>query len=231
MNTTLRTLTTSAMLCAAASTSLLLLPGCANESPFKVRREIRETVVVELGADDKLRVNGSSENPFELANILDRLGNQAPGRKVTLIMGNGANETAIPVVKNMARHAGLGEVTVTTPGEIRKRSRAIKPEEKPAPTGATAVAGTTPPPAITPARPGNPNVVTIEVSSDNEFKINGYPVSYEDFPKTLRNIGASNPGKPVEFRRAKDSLENAIFFVYKECTAAGLGKITSAPAN
>ncbi|MDR2430126.1 MAG: hypothetical protein LBD14_04420 [Puniceicoccales bacterium] len=227
MNTALRTLTTGAMLCAAASAPLLLLPGCASESPFKVRREIRETVVIELGAHDKLHVNGSSENPYKLAGILDQLGNRYPGRKVTLIMGNGSDEAAIPHIKNIAHLSGLGEVTVTTPQEIRKRAQA------PAPEAGTAVAETppAPPPPAATARALNPNVVTIEVSSDNEFKINGYPVSYEDFSKTLRSIGASNPGKPVEFRRAKDSLENAIFFVYKECTAAGLGKITSAPAN
>lgn len=245
----MRSILALAVLC---STGALLLPGCANnlESPFKMaKREIRESVVIELGAKDKLKVNNSSEDPNAIGEVLGEIGSKQPGRKVTLIMDDDADPRAVPHIKSAASRAGLGEVTVLKRSELDAKRKvdqtpppAAEPPSAPAPApnpdsvplppaqplAASPETAAVPMVAAVPAsRAYNPDVVTIEVSHDNDFKVNGQAVPFEQFPAVVKKIGAENPGKKVEVYREKGSTEGVIFFVYKECKEAGLGELTA----
>jgi biopolymer transport protein ExbD len=220
------------------STSALLLAGCAGDSPWKLAK--RDTVVIEISANDAVRVNsasiGSDNLIKELSATLQKIGDAHPGRPVTLVVDEGVHADAVPQVKRIARNARLGKVEVTTRATI-KAENAPAPVVEPATEVATAPTANAAPAAVaasasafTTAPDGtayNPAVVvTIELNKDNDFKVDGKPVSFEEFADAISAIGKASPGKPVSFFREAGSEVRAALFIHQKCREAGLGAIT-----
>ncbi|MDR2981300.1 MAG: hypothetical protein LBV12_03530 [Puniceicoccales bacterium] len=225
----MRNLIPLACICSAAA----LLSGCANdiESPFAMsKKDIRESIVIELSADNQVRVNSRSINANKLSEELGALGQQTPGKKVSLVVAEGYEQAAVPAIERMSARAGLGPVTVVTPDAPKVEPTPEKPvapavvvEEKPAPAPAASTWETAP--VAAPAPVVQSNVVRIDISSSTEFKINNEPVSYEDVPHVLNILGTETPGKKVEIYTEPNFNLRAISYVRDACKKAGLGPI------
>lgn len=121
------------LFCAAGA----LFSGCASdlESPFAMtKQEWRKTVIVEVGANDAVRVQGSKVDAYKLADVMRGYALEQPGREVTLLLEEGGDARAADYIRQIAAHSGLGKVTLATKAELKRqakeKSEAVKPVEK-----------------------------------------------------------------------------------------------------
>jgi biopolymer transport protein ExbD len=166
---------------------------------------LRDSVIVDIDVRDRVHLNGKSVDAFKIAQALETVGAKEADRLVSLVLEEGADPNAIPYIEEHSKAAKLGKVTIFSRADwksARLREDAILREEA--------------------AGNYNPDVVTVEVSKENKYRINGKDVTTKQFPVVLRKIAEDNPGRKVlVFAREPGSSENTIFTVYQATKNSG----------